>query len=140
MNATEVLKIYENLSQHLVTIATTLFALSITFLDKLRANLKTKGDYNTLISIWILLTISIFVGLYNSYLCVNRAILCGGADNECKFTSHMKDSLIVDLIVFSLIFILMARLGYKALINSKNDSITQKVRPKVEVVAGDPKK
>jgi hypothetical protein len=52
----------------------------------------------------------------------------------------MKDSLIVDLIVFSLIFILMARLGYKALINSKNDSITQKVRPKVEVVAGDPKK
>lgn len=135
MDATEYLKAHSNLSEHLVTLAIALLTLSITFLDKLKANLKTKKEYNLLIGIWVLLTVSIFLGLTSSYLSLDTALICANPNSGCEVSPLMKYCLLINLVIFSSTFILIATIGYKALSNSKseilsptiNNSVTEEV-------------
>jgi heme/copper-type cytochrome/quinol oxidase subunit 3 len=122
MDAKDFYTIYADLSKHLVTLAVALLTLSITFIDKLKANLKTKKEYSLLIWIWVLLICSIFAALLSSYLCIDQSLKCAAADEGCIMSTLMKVSIISNLIIFTSCFILMAVLGYKALSNSKKDS------------------
>jgi hypothetical protein len=121
MDVVDFLKSYADLSDKLITLAIALLTLSITFIDKLRANLKTKKQYNMLILLWFLLIVSVFLGLVSSYAGVNTALACADTDEntKCQTSWVMEYSLLANLIVFFSSLLTLAIIGYTSLINSR---------------------